>query len=795
MKSQPSFSAYNGPAGGWGSVGSLRRSLTKEHVPISGSRVLLHQNKPDGYACVSCAWAKPAEPHPFEFCEEGAKATSWEITRRRAEPEFFAEHSCAELETWSDHDLEAQGRLTHPLRWDAATDRYLPVEWDQAMAEIGTELKALDPKKAVFYSSGRASLEASYMYALFARLYGNNNLPDSSNMCHESTSVGLPLSIGVPVGTVTLDDFKKTGCILFFGHNTGISSPRMLHDLQECAQRDVPIIIFNPLRERGFERFTNPQNPVEMLTGSSTPISSQYHQIKVGGDKAALMGLCKAVLALDKLDRAFIAEHTHGFDEFAAAVNAAGWDEIEKRSGLSRAAIEAAAEAYANAETAMIAYGMGLTQQIGGVENVQMVVNLLLLRGNMGKPGAGVLPVRGHSNVQGQRTVGITEKPKLVPLDKLKEQYGFEPPQDKGLNATEACEGIIKGDVRAMVQLGGNLVRSLPDHGQLVPAWRKMRLTVQILTKPNRSCLVHGEVSYILPCLGRIEMDRQASGMQAVSMEDSTACIHGSRGVAEPASEHLRSEPWIVAALAKATLPPNPKIDWDGWVADYARIRDAIAETYPKDFHDLDKRMWEPGGFHRPLPARQREWKTESGKANFIVPKALSGNIDTEPEDPNVLQLTTFRSQGQFNTTIYSDRDRFRGVEGTRMVAFMNKGDLDRMGLAEGATVSLVTAIDDGVHRQVDHFIVRAYDIPAGCIGAYYPECNPLVPVSHHAEGSFVPAVKGIPVRVIGDGGRQEITAHPGVGAVLETAGRQPVITVLAVAAGFLIGSALVRRK
>lgn len=789
MTSKPRFSAYTSPAGGWGSVGSLRRSLTKEHVPVSGSRILLHQNKPDGFACVSCAWAKPAEPRPFEFCEEGAKATTWEITRRRAGPDFFAQRTCRELESWSDHDLEEQGRLTHPLRWDAATDKYVPVGWMEAMAEIGAELKALDPKKVVFYSSGRASLEASYLYGLVARLYGNNNLPDSSNMCHESTSVGLPLSIGVPVGTITLDDFQKTGCILFFGNNTGITSPRMLHDLQGCAQRGVPIVIFNPLRERGYERFTNPQNPVEMLTGSSTPISSQYHQITVGGDKATLIGLCKAVLALNRIDRAFIDEHTHGFDEFAGAMNAADWGEIEKCSGLSRAEIERAAEVYASADTAMIAYGMGVTQQIDGVENVKMIVNLLLLRGNIGKPGAGVLPVRGHSNVQGQRTVGITEKPKLVPIDKLREQYGFEPPQEKGLNATEACEGIIKGEVRAMFQLGGNLVRSLPDHGPLVPAWRKLRLTVQILTKPNRSCLVHGEISYVLPCLGRIEMDRQAGGPQAVSVEDSTACIHGSRGVAEPAGEYLRSEPWIVAELAKAALPPNPRIDWDGWIADYARIRDAIAETYPKDFHGLNERMWQPGGFHRPLPARHREWKTESGKANFIAPKPLA----PKPDDPSVFQLTTFRSQGQFNTSIYAERDRFRGIEGTRMVLFMNKRDIDRLALAEGATVSLVTAADDGVRRRVDRFIVHEYDIPQGCVGGYYPECNPLIPVWHHAEGSLVPAVKGVPVRVVADGGRQSLAADGGT--MLDAARRRPVTTALVATAAFMVGAALVRRK
>jgi molybdopterin-dependent oxidoreductase alpha subunit len=759
MTDDPKFFENKHPAGGWGSVQSLGRSISHEGVPLKGPRILMHQNKPDGYMCVSCAWSKPGEPRPFEFCEEGAKATTWEITHRRCTPKFFAEHTATALEAWSDHALEEKGRLTHPLRWNAATDKYEPVAWETAMAEIGSELKALAPESAVFYSSGRASLEASYMYALFARLYGNNNLPDSSNMCHESTSVGLPLSIGVPVGTIALDDFAHTDCIIFFGHNTGVNAPRMLHSLQECAKRGVPIMVFNPLRERGHERFTNPQSPAEMLVEAPTQISSRYHQINVGGDKGALMGLCKAVLEFDDateagsgrrvLDTEFIAQHTHGFAEFEAAVRATSWEEIERRSGLTKAAIEDTATVYANAKAAIVAYGMGLTQQVSGVENVQMICNLLLMRGNMGKPGAGVLPVRGHSNVQGQRTVGISEKPKLVPMDKLKELYGFEPPQKKGLNCVETAEGVIKGSVRTVVQLGGNLARSLPDHGQLVPAWRKLRLTVQILTKLNRSCLVHGAKSYILPCLGRIEIDEQATGPQVVSMEDSTACIHGSRGYAAPASRHLRSEPWIVAALAKATVPPNPKLDWVAWVGNYALVRDAIEKTYPKRFKDFNARMFQPGGFHRPLAARHREWNTESKKANFITPKNLTDNIDTDSGDADVFQLTTIRSQGQFNTTIYSDRDRFRGVSGTRMVLFMSKIDVDRLSLTEGDIVSLETSIADGVHRRVDGFIVRPYSIPAGCLAAYYPECNPLIPVSHHAKGSLVPASKGVPVRLV----------------------------------------------
>jgi molybdopterin-dependent oxidoreductase alpha subunit len=758
MKRQAKFVDYGRPAGGWGSVQSLGRSLTRERVPISGSRVLLHQNKPDGFACVSCSWAKPANPLPFEFCEEGAKATTWEITGRRCGLDFFEAHTVSELEAWTDHALEEQGRLTHPLRYDTTSDKYVPVEWEQAISEIAAELKDAEPKGVVFYSSGRASLESSYMYALMARMYGNNNLPDSSNMCHESTSVGLPLSIGVPVGTVTLDDFEQTDCLIIIGHNTGVNAPRMLHPLQECAKRGVPIVIFNPLRERGFERFTNPQSPIEMLSGSSTQISSQYHQLNVGGDKAALMGVCKALFELDDearkagrqgiLDRLFIADHTDGFKDFEAGVRGHDWLELEVGSGLTRSAMQAAAAVYARAERAIIAYGMGMTQHVNGVENVQMVVNLLLMRGNIGKPGAGVLPIRGHSNVQGQRTVGITEKPELVPMDKLKTLYGFEPPTDKGLNCTEAAQGVMQGRVKTVFQLGGNLVRALPDLHLLVPAWRKLRLTVQIETKLNKSCLVHGEKAYILPCLGRIEVDKQNEKPQAVSVEDSTACIHGSRGYATPASAELRSEPWIIAALAKAILPGTPRVDWDSWVADYSRIRDAIERTYPDMFKDFNKRMWQPGGFHRPLAACQRVWKTKSGKANFISPKSLTADVKIDPARTDILQLTTFRSQGQFNTTVYSDRDRFRGIHGTRMALFMNENDVTRLNLREGEIVNLKTAIGDDAERRVDGFIVHAYNIPAGCVGGYYPECNPLIPVWHHAIGSDVPASKGIPVLI-----------------------------------------------
>lgn len=755
------FEEYNHPAGGWGSAKAVASILIKENVLAKGSRVLMKQNKPDGFACVSCSWAKPADPHVFEFCENGAKATAWEITDKRVTPEFFATHRVSELASWSDHELEAAGRLTTPMRYDAASDRYVEVPWQQAFAEIGASLRRMDPKGVVFYSSGRASLETSYMYQLLARLYGNNNLPDSSNMCHETTSVALPKTIGVSVGTVLLEDFEKTECMLFFGHNTGTNAPRMLHPLQDARKRGVPIITFNPLRERGLVSFANPQSPLEMATPMQTPISSQYLQIQIGGDTAAAMGMAKWMLEADDraqregaeriLDATFIAEHTHGFEAFAQTVRAASWADIERESGVSRAELEQAARTYAKARSAMILYGMGITQHRKGVRNINMLTNLLLMRGNIGRPGAGICPIRGHSNVQGQRTVGITEKPELAPLDKLKALYEFEPPRDKGMNTIEACEGVLAGKVSAFVMLGGNFVRAVPDHGRIEPAWRDIALTVQVLTKLNRSAIVHGKQSYILPCLGRIEIDQQASGAQAVSMEDSTGCMHGSRGVAEPAGDLLLSEPAIVAGIAKATLPPNPHVNWDAWVADYSRVREAIAATYPDIFHDMNERMWKPGGFVRPLGARQRVWATENGKANFMVPDGFDADPDMPVRGADVLRLMTTRGDSQFNTTVYALDDRFRGVYGTREVLLMNRDDIERLGLCIGQKVTARTQSDDGVERAVSGLRVEPFDIPKGCVFGYYPELNRLIPLWHYAEDSKVPAAKSVPIRLHAD--------------------------------------------
>lgn len=746
---------YHGAAGSWGSVRGIAQTLLKEVNSPAALRTLARQNKPHGFMCVSCSWAKPADYHTFEFCENGAKATLWELTTRRCTPEFFAKHTVSELRTWADYDLEQQGRLTHPLRYDPSSDRYVPCDWAEAFAAIGSELKTFDPKSVIFYASGRASLETSYLYALFARLYGCNNLPDSSNMCHETTSVALKEVIGVGVGTVVYDDLAKCDAMFFFGQNTGSNSPRFLHPLQDAADRGVPIVTFNPVREKGLEVFKNPQSPIEMLTPKKTKISTQYNQVRPGGDIAVLMGMCKCVFEADDaaqkegkrvLDAAFIEQHTTGLDKFEKQARAAKWEDIEHESGLSRAAIEKAAEVFIKAERVSSFYGMGLTQHVHGFDSVAMLVNLHLLRGMIGRDGTGVSPVRGHSNVQGQRTVGIATKPADVPLDKFAKQFSFEPPRDEGLDTVEGCAEILSGKVKAFIGLGGNFLRAVPERALVEEKWTKLRLTVQVATKLNRSHLVNGEIAYLLPCLGRTELDMQASGAQAVSMEDTFSTIYGSLGRRKPASKHLKSEIAIVAEMAKATLPPNPNVTWDAWVADYSRIRDAIAETYPEFFHDFNDRLWLRGGFYRGNKARERVWKTKSKKAQFTTPNRLSSVSFADA--PGRYRLITMRSNDQFNTTIYGFSDRLRGIEGTRQVLLMNPDDIARAGLKEGQMVSLVTDAEDGIHREAGPLKVTPYKLPDGCIGGYYPELNPLVPLAHHDLHSRTPAYKSVPVRI-----------------------------------------------
>jgi len=745
----PGVKPYKSAAGGWGALRATANAV-REQMDLTEAPLLLYRtNKPAGFDCPGCAWPDKAHTSTFQFCENGAKAVTWEATKKRTTPEFFAAHKVSELLGWTDHDLEDEGRLTHPMAYDAASDTYQPLSWDEAFGRIGAALRALpDPNMAEFYTSGRASNEAAFLYQLFAREFGTNNFPDCSNMCHEATSQGLPKSIGIGKGTVSLDDFEHCDLLIAIGHNPGTNHPRMMGTLHEVSRRGVPIIVFNPLRERALERFTDPQNPVEMASMGSTQIASSYYQVKVGGDAAALKGIMKALLALDDaggaaLDHEFIAEHTNGFAALAEDLRETGWAEIAAASGLPQAALEAVAAAYAKSNATIVSYGMGVTQHNKGTSTVQQIANLLLLRGNFGKSGAGICPLRGHSNVQGDRTVGINEKPGKELLEGIERAYGFTPPTVHGHDAVQAMQAIAAGESKILVALGGNLAVAMSDPEQCFAAMRKLDLAVHIATKLNRSHLLIGKDSILLPCLGRTELDIQASGPQSVTVEDSMTMVHASVGKLPPASGHLLSEPAIVAGMAYATLP-HSKVDWLGMVADYDLIRDGIEAVFP-DFKDYNLRIRVPGGFRLSLPPTERVWKTASGKAEFLL-CGLEVDMPVTVEAP--FRLTTVRSHDQYNTTIYGLDDRYRGVFGRRDVVFMNKDDMAAQALAHGDIVDVTTVLPTAAAHRLAGFTVIAYDIAPGSVAAYYPEANGLFPLSHYDAQSGTPSYKSVPVRI-----------------------------------------------
>ena len=745
-------SDYTHPAGGWDALQAVARALRAQSV-TEGTSALLRNNQPDGFDCPGCAWPDPKHTSSFEFCENGAKAVAWEATRKRTNPEFFAAHTVSELWTWTDHALENQGRLTHPVMYDRASDRFVPLEWDDAFARIGATLAALpDPDSVEFYTSGRASNEAAFLFQLFGRAYGTNNFPDCSNMCHEATSVGLPHSIGVGKGTVTLEDFDKCDAIFSMGHNPGTNHPRMMSTLRDVSRRGAPIVVFNPLKERALERFANPKSTVEMATFSSTPIASEYFQVRVGGDVAVLQGMMKHIFARDAaslaeggkgvLDRTFIEIHTLGLEALQAQIDAVSWEAIEARAGLSRADLAQAADIYIKAERVILCYGMGITQHAHGTETVQQIANLLMLRGNIGREGAGICPLRGHSNVQGDRTVGITEKPSKLLLDGMEKRFGFRPPEKHGHDALQAVEAIANGTAKALICLGGNLAVALPDHDAVFPAMRKLSLAVHVATKLNRSHLLLAEQSFILPCLGRTERDLRETGPQSVTVEDSMSMVHASQGRLPPASDQLLSEPAIVARLARATMGAKHGIEWETFAGDYDKIREAIEAVF-SDFSGYNARIREPGGFRLDVAASRRDWHTPSGKAEFIAAKSLD---EDPPAAPGMLTLTTLRSHDQYNTTIYGLNDRYRGITGRRDVVFMNTADLAERGLAHGDTVTLESAGG----RTLSGYVALAYDIPPGCAAAYYPEANVLMRLADHDRSSGTPAYKSVPVRVRG---------------------------------------------
>ncbi|MDH1523165.1 FdhF/YdeP family oxidoreductase [Achromobacter mucicolens] len=740
---------YDAPAGGWGALKATAQAVANQMRIAEAPALLLRTNKPDGFDCPGCAWPDKAHTSTFQFCENGAKAVTWEATRKRVTPEFFAAHPVAELLTWSDHDLENAGRLTHPLAYDAASDTYQPIEWDDAFARIGQTLATLpDPDMAEFYTSGRASNEAAFLFSLYAREFGTNNFPDCSNMCHEATSVGLPQAIGIGKGTVSLDDFDVCDLIISMGHNPGTNHPRMMGTLHECARRGVPIIVFNPLRERSLERFADPQDPIEMGTLGSTPIASTYFQVKVGGDAAALKGIMKALMNADRdgrntLDHEFISRHTNGYEAFAEDLDATSWADIEQASGLRQRDLEQVADAYARSNATIVTYGMGITQHEKGTSNVQQIAALLLMRGNFGKPGAGICPLRGHSNVQGNRTVGITEKIDHTMFDHVEQTFGFRPPERPGHDAVEAMKAMAAGRAKALICLGGNFAIALPDTDACERGMRQLDLAVHLNTKLNRSHLLIGKQSIILPVLGRTESDVQAGGAQSVTVEDSMSMVHASRGKLLPASTHLRSEPAIIAGMAQATLPRS-RVNWAHLIEDYDRIRDLIEKIYP-DFRDYNARIRIPGGFRLPLPPTERIWKTASGKAEFIPFAGL--REDPDIVEGNILRLTTLRSHDQYNTTIYGLDDRYRGVFGRRDVLFMNAADLARHGIAHGDEVEIVTSLPGQTHRRLRLTAIK-HDIAAGSVGAYYPEANNLCPLDYQDTASGTPSYKSIPVRI-----------------------------------------------
>lgn len=746
---------YTGPAGGWGALKAVAEAIRGQMDIGHDVIAMFEMNKPQGFDCPGCAWPDPKHTASFDVCENGAKAMSWEATSKKTTPDFFARYSVTELLTWDDYDLENEGRLTHPLKYNAQTDHYDVIEWNDAFTQIGQHLTSYpDPNLVEFYTSGRTSNEAAFLYQLFAREYGTNNFPDCSNMCHEPTSVGLAASIGVGKGTVLLEDFDKADLVVCIGHNPGTNHPRMLSSLREVSKRGAKIIAINPLKERGLERFTYPQDPIEMLAFESTPLAQHYYKVRVGGDTALIKGVMRIVLEQDDiaiaegkpfiLDHDFIQMHTVGFESVKQDILTTSWESILQISGLSKDEIVQIAQLYIDAKNTIICYGMGITQHQHGTQNIQQLVNLLLLKGNIGREGAGICPLRGHSNVQGDRTVGITEKPSKLFLDKIEKRFGFKPPTEFGHAAVASMQAISEGTARALICMGGNLPVAMPDQDACYSGMKKLDLAVHVGTKLNRSHLLTAKNTFLFPALGRTEQDIQKSGPQSITVEDSMSMVHASQGKLKPASSHLKSECAIVAGMAKATLP-NTEVEWDDFIDDYDKIRDAMEAVLP-GFDDYNARIRVPGGFHLTNAAAERQWLTSSGKANFMTTQGVIE--DPQSAVSSELILTTVRSHDQYNTTIYGLNDRYRGVFGQRDVIFISEAQAKKQKLIAGDRVNII-ALDDQqkrTHRRLDHLKVVIYDMADRCVATYFPEANNLIALDNFDPQSGIPAYKNIPV-------------------------------------------------
>jgi molybdopterin-dependent oxidoreductase alpha subunit len=704
-------------------------------------RTLRRMNHVDGFDCPSCAWPDPDRRKAAEFCENGAKAVAWEATRKRVGREFFAAHSIKELREQPDHWLEHNGRLTEPMYLAPGATNYAPISWDDAFALAAERLRAMaDPDRAVFYTSGRASNEAAFVYQLLARRLGTNNLPDCSNMCHESSGAALTQTIGIGKGTTTLKDLAEhTDLIIIVGQNPGTNHPRMLTALEDAKKRGAKIVAINPLPEAGLVRFKNPQTP-RGLAGRGTKLADQFLSVRVNGDLALFAGANKALLERGAIDRDFIDQYCHGFDEAVGHWQTLEWADVERMSGLSRKEIEDFVSAYAASDSAIVCWAMGLTQHRNAVATIREIVNFLLLRGNIGRPGAGAAPIRGHSNVQGDRTMGIWEKMPDPFLDKLHDEFGFDPPRDHGVDTVKAIRAMRDGEVDVFMGLGGNFVAATPDSELTAASMANCQLTVHVATKLNRSHLHHGSEALLLPCLGRTERDIQATGEQFVTVEDSMSMVHPSTGRLAPGSEHLRSEVAIVCGLGQALFGDD--VGWPTMRDDYRVIRRHIERVVP-GFHAFEERVAIAGGFLLPSgPRDSRTFPTSTGKANFTV-----NPPDTVEVPPGHLLLQTVRSHDQFNTTVYGLDDRYRGIKGGRRVVFVNADDLASFGLADGDVVDLVSVWTDG-ERRAKSFRAVAYPTPPGCAAAYFPEANVLVPLDSVAETSNTPTSKSTVIRL-----------------------------------------------
>ncbi|WP_062010226.1 FdhF/YdeP family oxidoreductase [Streptomyces hygroscopicus] len=751
VQDAPEVSPPRHAAAGLPAVGHSLRVAQQQMGVRRTALTLLRVNQKDGFDCPGCAWPEPDKRHTAEFCENGAKAVAEEATLRRVTPAFFAAHPVADLATRSGYWLGQQGRLTQPMYLAEGAETYEPVPWDRAFDIIADELTALDsPDEAVFYTSGRTSNEAAFLYQLFTREFGTNNLPDCSNMCHESSGSALTETLGVGKGSVLLEDLHKADLIIVAGQNPGTNHPRMLSALEKAKANGAKIISINPLPEAGLERFKNPQH-ARGLAGGGTALTDLFLQIRLGGDQALFRILNKLILEAAEapgagkgvIDGEFIRAHTHGFEEFAAAARAADWDQTLRATGLDRADIDRALRMVLASKRTIVCWAMGLTQHKHSVPTIREIVNFLLLRGNVGRPGAGVCPVRGHSNVQGDRTMGIFERPAPAFLDALEKEFGFAPPREHGLDVVRAIRALRDGRAKVFFAMGGNFVSASPDTEVTEAAMRAARLTVHVSTKLNRSHVVTGARALILPTLGRTERDLQDSGPQFVTVEDSMGMVHASRGRLEPASPQLLSEPAIVCRLARRVLGPESRTPWEEFEKDYATIRDRIAAVVP-GFEDFNARVSDPSGFALPhAPRDSRSFPTTTGKANFTAapveyPKAPEGR----------LLLQTLRSHDQYNTTIYGLDDRYRGIRGGRRVVLVHPEDAHALGLADGDYADLVSEWTDGTERRATGFRVVHYPTARGCAASYYPETNVLVPLDATADTSNTPASKSVVVRL-----------------------------------------------